>query len=259
MIATANTHWSRMLAADDGLQPLASADILLLQEVINPDAALEECLNQAGFTLISIQSSCGLAIALRTNSGLTFMPHSVKTRQLQPMKRFERYAAQRWAKQSHQFTERGMLAAKFTTKGGSVLTLVNVHPSAPVQPLSRATQIKLIGQELTDPYYTDNLIVAGDMNHYRGPTVTDERMRQKAHLQRVDLHGEPTWYARGSKQEKYFKADAFFTRRPIAYYNGYHDAVLYRGKGLALTSVRVVDVQSDHRAIVARFGLSATG
>jgi endonuclease/exonuclease/phosphatase family metal-dependent hydrolase len=258
IIATANTRWGSMVYTPAGLTPVASAGILLLQEVTEPERYdLAGRLRAAGFELVHCTSRFGLAIAVRTDSGLRLVPGSIQERLLQKMSPIEQWLTERIVKHPPGIRERGLITAKFTTLSGRQITVVNTHPITPiaVRPRARKVQIARIGTILADPYYSGMLILAGDMNHYPGPKKIDEAMRATAKLTRVNLGLEPTWYVRGSKQEKWFTIPAHLLHKPIDSYNGQHDVVLYRGKGLRSTSVKVVDIPSDHRAIVATFSL----
>lgn len=253
-IATANTQWGQALQEADSLKSLKDADVLLLQEAINVrDQEVVAQLSRHGFSIVHAAERFGLAIALRDSSSLALDPRSLRERRLQKMGLIERQLTQRSSGRSHGYREHGMIAAKFKTSDGQVLTIVNVHPTVPVKSVDRRAQIRKLSQELRDDYYIGPLIVAGDMNHFYGPTAVDRRMHAESDLRSVDLNNEPTWYARGSGQEKYLKISAFIFRRPIEYYNGYHDIILYRGATLQTVLTKVVDIQSDHRAVIARF------
>jgi hypothetical protein len=120
-IATANTHWGQMLKADDGLKSVADVDILLLQEAINIEEDDTKRLRLAGFEPVHVANMFGLAIALRVGSSLALAPNSLKERRLQRMSPIERRLTQKGAKRAHEFTEHGMIAAKFLTENGQYL------------------------------------------------------------------------------------------------------------------------------------------
>ncbi|HEX4662356.1 MAG TPA: endonuclease/exonuclease/phosphatase family protein [Candidatus Saccharimonadales bacterium] len=257
-LATANTHFADMIRASDGLKPLQGVDILTFQEVIDREGYnLEAILAQAGFTLIHVATRFGLAIAIRSNLKLKFVPGSMREYRLQKMGLVERRLVQRSAKpsQPQQYTERGLIAAKFVMQNGQELIVATTHPVVPIMPHARRAQIIRIGQLLDESYFDGQLILSGDMNHYPKPRPIDKKMRHEARLLAVDLNNEPTWYARGSKQEKYLQLVAYLQRRQIEDFNGQHDTILYRGGKIKPVSVKVADIVSDHRAIIARFSL----
>lgn len=256
-VTTANTHWGRMLYTSGGLEPVAKTDVLLLQEVTEPEKHnLEGRLRSLGFEIVHLASRFGLVIAIRTGAGLKFMPNSAQEHLLQKMRPVEQKLVEFVAKHSS-IRERGLIAAKFIMTSGRHITIANTHPTTPValRPRDRAIQISRLSKILGNPYYDGVLILAGDMNHYPKPKRVDEIMRTKARLVRVDIGTEPTWYARGSKQEKWLKIPARLLRRSIDDFNGQHDAVLYRGEGMQPTSVEVMDIPSDHRAVSVEFTL----
>lgn len=256
-VATVNTHWGSLLHAADGLDPVADADIVLLQEVIDPDNdCREDLLEAAGFTLVYAAGRFGLAILARTATQFQMVPGSLREHLLQKMDAVEIRLMQRWAGRPHGFTEHGMISARFTTPDKKVVTVANVHPSMPVKPVARSIQVSLMAGLLTGSDYAGPLVVAGDMNHYRRPGLVDEAMRKSASLVRVDLGEEVTWQARGTGQEILLGALARLQKRPTTDFDGQLDAVLYRGDGLELSSAAVVDVKSDHRAVITTFSLS---
>lgn len=257
IVATANTHWGEMLRAPDGLSSLAAADVILLQEIIDPVALkVDEQLIGAGFTPPYIAPQYGLLLAVRTASILQPIPNTNAKYQLRKMNVIEHALNQRWAGRPHDFKARGLIATRFRTPSDREVTVATTHPTIPLKPRARAVQILRIGQILTSPDFDGALILAGDMNHYPGPRPVDEGMRIAAGLTRVDIGNEPTWQATGTRQEQYLKFPARVQHRELADYNGQNDAILYRGAGLQLIKASVVTIHSDHRAIIATFGLS---
>jgi len=255
-IATANTYFGHTTRIDDGLAPIARVDILLLQEVFNPTVdQLPQKLTEAGFKLVRATGRYGLVIALRSDSAVSFVEGSVREHTLAPIGILEKQLARRFAKQKHEFTQRGLLAAKFKTHRGATFTVATTHPAVAVTPRRRAAQIDKIASELENPYYGGKLILTGDMNHYPDAKPVDKALWRKANLTLVDLNGESTYSVRGSKQEKYFRIAAALQRRPIESYDGQLDDVLYRGEGIESISTTVTDIQSDHRSVVVTFSI----
>jgi endonuclease/exonuclease/phosphatase (EEP) superfamily protein YafD len=90
------------------------------------------------------------------------------------------------------------------------------------------------------------------MNHYPVPGIVDKELETVARMQRVDIGREPTWRMVGSKSERLGRLAAFAARRPAESFDGQLDALLYRGS-IVPVDTRVVDIASDHRAIVTEF------
>ena len=257
VLASANTHFGDAVRADNGLASILqhTPDILLLQEVTNTKDELQRQLHSAGFKLVHFASEFGLATAIRTSAAFSAQSGSIRTHELQRMGFVERSLAQQWARGPHAMTKHGMQATQFNDQNGHALTVVNTRLTVPLKKFARARQVAEIGRELSHPYYTGPLVVAGDMNHHPGPGKVDRRMHSKAQLNLVDLGSEPTRHVRGSKQEKYLKHIARLQGRPLEDFDAQLDAMLYRGKGLEPVEVWVVDIESDHRAVIARFTL----
>jgi endonuclease/exonuclease/phosphatase (EEP) superfamily protein YafD len=62
---------------------------------------------------------------------------------------------------------------------------------------------------------------------------------------------EPTWKITGSKHEWMARIGSFVTGRALQSFNAELDALLFRG--LSIVSSSVIDIESDHRAIIATF------
>lgn len=255
-VATVNTHWGAMLHEAGALDPVAKADIVLLQEVIEPARDLPaERLRHWGFELVHVTGAFGLAILRRSGSELRVVPGSLASHRLLRMDRMEYRLMQRWAQRPHGFTEHGMISAVFATTTGRQVTVADVHPSMPLKPLARARQIYILGGLLGRREYAGPLILGGDMNHYPRPGYVDERFGAATGLTRADIGAAPTWFVHGTNQEKYIRRLAQLLGQPLSDYDAQLDAVLYRGEGLALLSAAIVEVASDHRAITTRFSL----
>ncbi|HEV7454438.1 MAG TPA: endonuclease/exonuclease/phosphatase family protein [Candidatus Saccharimonadales bacterium] len=266
ILATANTHFGRMTRSVDGLQPIAHADILTLQEQRDPEAdKLQVQLDRNDFTLVHAAGRYGLAMAIRTGSSLAVVPGSQRQEMLKGMNGVERRLKKRGSRLAGNLPERGIIAVQFIAPEGP-LSIATAHPLPPLRRRSRNTQIGRVGLALADPYYNGNLIVAGDWNHYPAARLADIAMRQSAQLSTVDIGSEPTWGFRGLHQEWAARAVSMvahpsrenLSNRGEQYldsYDGQLDAVLYRGD-LQCTGAEVVSIESDHRAIVATFELA---
>jgi endonuclease/exonuclease/phosphatase (EEP) superfamily protein YafD len=252
-VATANTHFGQMVNANDGFAPVAAADILLLQEVYSPKTTtLKTRLNQAGFTLVHYAPQFGLAIALRDASEVRFVPGSTKEHILAKMGRLEHGVIKKAVADAFESHQRGFISCDVTI-GHTSLTLINVHPTTPVGiPLgARRKQIAALARLLIAHYAHRTIIVGGDMNHYQGPQTIDKILHSSTNLTPITIGKEPTWYALGSKQEPLLKVASFFTRRPLDRFNGQHDIILYSSHLLHEQMTAVVDISSDHRAVIA--------
>jgi len=252
-IATANIHFGDAIRLDGGLDSLLAyaPDILLLQEVTNPVEELERQLSKISYSLVHFAPEFGLAIALWGRSKLRFVPGTIRTQLLQKMGAVENRLAQRFAKQSHAMNAHGMQAAQFKVARGHTLTVVNTRTSVSSNRIGRKRQLVRMGNTLKAPYYSGAVVMGGDMYHFPEPQRMDRAMRQKADLRQVNLNGEPTWRARNSKL---YRLVARVRRQPLEDLEAQLDVLLYRG-AFEPIDVRVVDIMSDHRAIVARFVL----
>jgi endonuclease/exonuclease/phosphatase family metal-dependent hydrolase len=260
-VATANTHFGQMIRADDGLEPVAHADIILFQEVFNGEVNnLANRLQDTGFTLLHNAPQFGLAIALRNSSPLQFITGSAQEHRLAAMGRIERMVVEKTTGRPLTFNERGLISCTLKNSRGQHITVATTHPTTPIaaKPGARRTQITRLKDLLVDIYANDHLILGGDMNHYPNPRKIDKKLHLSTQLTPVELADEPTWYARGSKEELLFKLPAFLLRRSIDEFDGQHDIILYRRPSLEVTSLKVVDIPSDHRAIVASFSVNET-
>lgn len=251
--ATANIHFGDSIRLNGGLDALRTyaPDVLLLQEVTNPLNELVRQLGKANYGLIDFAPEFGLAIALRLNSNFSAIPNSIKAYELQKMSSIEYRLAQRFARHSHKMIAHGMQALQLKAQHGSSLTVVNTRTTVSSNRIGRAVQITRMGNELTKPYYAGALIVGGDMNHFPGPQWIDRNMHKKTGLKQVDLGGEPTWRARNSRL---YRTIARTRRQPLETLQAQLDTLLYRGE-IEPVDTKIVDILSDHRAIVGRFAL----
>jgi endonuclease/exonuclease/phosphatase family metal-dependent hydrolase len=256
-VATANTLLGQASKDISNLGELLNADILLLQEVISPsNDNLKQQLEEAGFQLVTAIGKFGLAIAVRKNGEFTSADSDVRSRSFERLSWLERFLVKVLAKQDNEFAERGMVAAKLVSKHGKELTVVNVHPGISfASKRIRSRQIEILSQELKDPYYEGALLVAGDMNHYPKPESIDEEMASSNHLTSVNLADKPTWIAKGSHYERFARLQILFNHKSLADYDGQLDAMLYRADHLRELHTDVIEIQSDHRAIMTVFSL----
>ena len=91
------------------------------------------------------------------------------------------------------------------------------------------------------------------MNHYPSPRKIDRKLHTSTSLTPVHLGTAPTWYVHGSKQEKLLRLAAKVSGRPLDSFNGQHDIILYKNQGFTPIKTKVVDIPSDHRAILSTF------
>lgn len=114
--ASVNTHFARALRTAGGLGETATADILLLQELYDVQPSDKTALINLGFSVISLQAHSGLGIAYREKSHVHPTEEVVRDRVLQPAGRFGIWGAQRFADRPLDYTDHGILAAKFISK-----------------------------------------------------------------------------------------------------------------------------------------------
>ena len=246
-IATVNTRFGWAVRETGGLRAVASADILLLQELYAPaQYAVEERLEQIGFKTVGIGGHFGLAIALRNNSLLTYKQDTTREAILQRVNAVGASLTKRYSRQKSEYCDRGLLAAKFVTANGAELTIATTHLPVVTAPRKRAQFLTQLETELKDKYYGGPCILAGDMNHYPGPKTVDYAFRKAAQFYAVDIGEEITWPS---------KHAGFLESKLGRQYGGQFDDVLYRGQGLKVHETRVVDVLSDHRAVMAAFSV----
>lgn len=248
-VATANTFFGKAIQAESGLKELSQADVLLLQELYSPTAyGLEASLDKQGFDLIAAGGHFGLGIALRQDSKIKYIEGTVRESVLQKLGGFGLTLTKKYARHHIEFTDRGIIAAQFVTQGGAKLTLASTHLPVVTAPRKRALFLKQLAAELEEPYYKgDGLILAGDMNHYPKAKRVDLDFRRQANLQAVDIGNDFTW---PSKNTGYLES------KLNKLYCGQFDDILYRGDDIQLFDHEVIDIESDHRAIIATFNLT---
>jgi endonuclease/exonuclease/phosphatase (EEP) superfamily protein YafD len=255
IVASANTHESRMLRHPDGLSPFTAkaADVLLLQEVLGMEE--NEVSNRLGadnFELVHCVPALGLAIAISKDSGARVEQEMTDTTILHRTTRLERVL--KFSQASYRLRERGMLGARLKFGPDTELTVATTHPIIFIRSISRGRQVTAMGNALCRPFYdTERLIVGGDMNHYPGPRKVDIKAQHQAHLDRVTLDA-PSWCIEGSRHEWIARLGSFATGKALNSFDAELDAILYRGV-IPIAST-VVDICSDHKAIIAEFQVS---
>jgi endonuclease/exonuclease/phosphatase (EEP) superfamily protein YafD len=245
VVATVNTYFGRAVVDDGGLEALANADVLLMQELFNPAAAaLEPRLHKYGFELLAAGGHFGLAIALRSDSAFARAEQPVRSTVLQQVGAIERTLIARFAKQQLEYTDLGVLAAQLETPEGHRLAIATTHLPVVTSFRQRARFLTQLRTELADTYYDGPLVLSGDMNHYPGPKKADLAFRRAAGLTAVDLGSAITWPSRRR---------SYAGRKLSRLFGGQLDDILYRGSGIGVVHNDVMDVASDHRAVVATF------
>jgi len=248
-VATVNTFSSRLLTLPEGLEPVVAArpDVLALQEVHHLEAAaVERVLAAAGLVTSTAHLPAGLVLAHDPRRVRLVAPPLRAT--LQPAG-----PLLRWSDHWH---ERGALAGTYALCDDEerVVTVATAHLIVFARAIARGNQVRRLHRALADPRLaTGPLVLAGDMNHYPGPARPDRALARGLGLRHVELDA-PTWRIRGSKHEWLARAGAHLTGWDVERFDAELDAVLYRD--LEPVQVEVVDVASDHGAVVCRFALT---
>lgn len=249
--ATANTHESRMLKHPDGLEPFVekNTDVILLQEVLGIKSSdLENRLSDSGFRLVGYDTDLGLAIAVSNDSNIEVVQGKTDSTLIHKTTATEK--ALRLFQNTHRLRERGMLGVGLIEPTGHEFMAVTTHPIVFIRAISRYKQIKALGQALNYPVYkNERVVIGGDMNHYPSPRAVDISFQQEAGLSRV-LLDRSTWCIEGSRHEWMARIGSLVTGKAMADFDAELDTILYRG--LTAVDSSVIDIESDHRAIVAR-------
>jgi endonuclease/exonuclease/phosphatase family metal-dependent hydrolase len=248
IVATVNTYFGRAVIEDRGLETVANADVLLMQELFNPtEYELEQSLHRQGFELITAGGHFGLGIALRSSSAFAYTGEPVRSTVLQQAGSIERTLVARFAKPQLEYSDLGVLAASLDTPDGRRMTVATTHLPVVTSFRQRGRFLTQLPLELADPYYDGLLVLTGDMNHWPHARKADLAFRRAAALTAVDLGNEITWPSRTT---------SYVGGKLSRLAGGQLDDILYRGGGLEFTHKEVVDVASDHRAVVATFTIS---
>jgi endonuclease/exonuclease/phosphatase family metal-dependent hydrolase len=247
-VATVNTYFGRAVIEDGGLVAVAEADVLLMQELFNPTAyGLEPRLHELGFELLAAGGHFGLGIALRSDSAFAHTGDPVRSTVLEQVGSVERRLTARFTKHQSEYSDFGILGAQFGTPEGRRVAIATTHLPVVTSFRQRPRFLRQLAPELADPYYDGLLVLTGDMNHYPGPKRADLDFRRAAGLTAIDLTDEITWPSRRKSQLR---------NRLSRLLGGQLDDIVYRGDGLEFVHRQVVDVASDHRAVVATFAIN---
>jgi len=253
-VATANTQESRLLAAPEGLRPFEEreVDILLLQEVFGHNrASLSDIMQRAGYGVIHYAGEMGLAIAMRQSRFLSRDILGVgQTREevLWTPKIREKLIGK--VIKPERMRDRGLAAMQLFFDNQTSAGVVTTHPIVFARPRSRRKHIEGLDAAMTRDFAGQALIIGGDMNHFPVPRGIDNYFRTHQALTRAAVD-RPTWMLEGSRHEWLARPLAALAGRAIETYNAELDSVLYRG--VRLVSNEVVEIESDHRAIVTQF------
>ena len=167
---------------------------------------------------------------------------------LQQAGSIERTLLARFSKQQLEYSDLGVLAARLETSEGLRLTVATTHLPVVTSFRQRARFLAALPGELADPFYDESLILGGDMNHWPGPKRADLAFRRTAALTAVDLTGEVTWPSRRTSEAGRIRGRLL---------GGQLDDIVYRGSDLSVTHRHIVDIASDHRAVVVTFAIGA--
>lgn len=248
-VATANTHMGQAVREVGGLGLLGNVDILLLQEVNLPTPQLERRIDkELGLNLAAFSQEFGLAIAV--NPDYDISPPWAET--LQPRGPIGRKLLEKGGfMPTSQFRTRarGFLSVTVDTVQDNQLNVVTAHPTVPLKYRSRQRQISnMMG------YFSgvQGPVLAGaDYNYWPKPNRADRQTQSLAHFNAVELDG-PTFNMSRTRYAIVGSALGKLGINP----NGQLDAMLYRGN-IRPTEVKLVDIPSDHKAIVATFVFGA--
>ncbi len=249
VVATVNTLFGRAIVKDGGIAAIATADVLLMQELFSPTAyELEERLNTNGFELLAAGGHFGLAIALKSTSDFVPAGTPVRSTVLTQVGSIERTLTNKFSKHELEYSDLGVLAAQLKTPDGRRLTIATTHLPVVTQFRQRNRFLNQLPSELADPFYDGLLVLTGDMNHWPGPKKADLAFRRAAGLAAVNMSNEITWPSRRS---------SYLGRKFNRLFGGQLDDILYRGSELESVDQQVVDVASDHRAVIATFTVTS--
>ena len=248
VVATVNTYLGRTVRTVGGLAPLARADVILLQELYSPAAyGVETSLESVGFELVAAEGHSGLGIAVRSDSAYRYSGDPVRSTVLERAGTVERVLLSGFARERLEYCDLGVLAAHLETRGGHRLVVATTHLPVVTAFRQRARFLSRLPLELADPYYDGLLVLTGDMNHWPGPKKSDLAFRRRSGLTAVDLGKEITWPARKGN------GAGGAVNRVVG---GQLDDVLYRPGAMHCVQREVIDVASDHRAVLATFTIS---
>ncbi len=242
-VGTANTYLGKVLEDSRGLEPLADADILLLQEVDPVADRIDDLVRASDFRVSRIEQGTGLAILHRDTVSLT----AASTSLLQRTPVFQRRIMQVFREHDLKTIGRGTAQAEFETSDSTALTVVSAHANVPVRRGLRREYLRLLSKHMRA--INGPVVLGGDMNHWPGPHKGDKEMATAAGLERVDIGDQPTYTDVNSKH-------AWIGRASLGLIdvNAQLDSMLFTPEHLEVQNAEVRDIASDHRAIVTTFG-----
>ena len=250
-IATANTHESRLLQFPDGLVHFqrAHVDVLLLQEVLAMKTAdIIESLMKANFKLVHRNQKMGLLIAVSNQARITT---AVIDDVIFDIPGITQVAKKFGIKKANSSRERGIIGVRLTCESGQAIAIATVHHSVFIRGLTRSRQVLAMGRALRhESYDSSRLIIGGDMNHYPRARRIDIATQNSLGLARVDII-KPSWKIKGTQHEWMARLGSITTGRKINSFDAELDAILY--KGVEVIDTQILDIESDHRAIVTEF------
>ena len=248
-IASLNTQMGRAIREPYGLKPLDGVDILLMQEVMMGGSELVDRVHdQIGLRIGQYDEELGLAIALLPGQ---FITKHYKTVMQQRGLIGNSIDSNKEDMQKSRFRlrGRGLIGVSLVTSENNALSVATTHPTVQLRQISRNRQVRKIAGAVAKVDHP--LVLAGDMNHWPGPHSVDLRTYEETRLTPVNMPDKATFdvsrtrYAWLGKLAANFGVDM----------NGQLDAMLYRG--LTVGATTLVDVSSDHSAIMTTFVLES--
>lgn len=235
IITTANTAFSEAIHPANA-HLIGDTDVLLAQEVLRVDRnILESTLGKIGLQIAEYHDESGLLIAFN-NERLTLefsQHHEIQRASILN-------STLQFAGLKPRFRSRGLLTAHLRTDEGTPFVVATAHPIVCVRALSRAKQVRRMGQILQEEDGLTPLIFGADMNHYPSARALDTDFM--ANLGLVQLQNdEPTFMLEGTKHAWLKKL-------------GLPDGILdmLAGRGLEVTDTERVKIASDHYALRAK-------
>ena len=230
-VITTNTAYGNALNQEN-IYALGTPDIVLAQEVLGfKEYNLEKNLGSIGLTVSVFHAESGLLIA--TN------PDRIKTldarySEIYPSNPLNGVLSA--FNMKPRFRERGLLLAQLQHEGDTFI-VATAHPIVCIRALARRRQVDRILNTLIAHDKHEPLVFGADMNHYPGPRAVDLVMLQRLQLQALQLP-DPTFELRGTRHA---------WLKVLGFPDGYLDVLAFRGFSVGAT--KLIDVQSDHKAI----------
>lgn len=254
-VLTANTQFGRACASVRNCRQLVQGnpDVIVLQEVIGvPEDTFRQRFLRLNYSVALYNPLSGLAIVVYNAPYVSVLDFI--TQPLTHIPHFVTSAMQKSALQHHvRPSNVGMVRILFHTQTIEVGT---THLAVCARPLGRYLQIRRLAAYLNQRNLDLPLILAGDMNHYPAPGLSDKFLIRATHMQHFTPL-VPTWKVAGTKYEWAARIGAKILRTPLSTFDGKLDAVLYSGglTRLRPLSVRCIPIASDHRAVLSSFML----